>query len=45
MSRLGGFDIFEVSPLGEGGVYAIRGQVGGVGISCGRVKLYSEEGE
>ena len=45
MSRLGGLDGFEVSPLGEVGVCAISRQVEGVGFSCGRVKLLSEEGE
>ena len=33
MSRLGGFDGFEVSLLGEVGVCAVSGQVGGAGFS------------
>ena len=45
MSRLGGFDAFEVSPLGELGICAISRHVGGAGFSCGGVKLLSEEGE
>ena len=45
MSRLGGFDGFEVSPLGEVGACTISGQVGGASFSCGGVKLLSEEGE
>ena len=45
MSRLGGFNGSEVSPLGEVGVCAMGRQVGGAGFSCGRVKLLSEEGE
>ena len=45
MSGLGGFDAFEVSPLGEVGVCAISRQVGGGGFSCGGEKLLSEEGE
>ena len=43
MRRLGGFDGFEVSPLGEVGVCAISRQVGGGGFSCTGVKLLSEE--
>ena len=45
MSRLGGFDGFEVSPLGEVGVCAISRQVGGASFSCGGVRFLSEEGE
>ena len=45
MSRLGGFNGFEVSPLGEVGVCAISRQVGEASFACGGVKLFSEEGE
>ena len=45
MSRLGSFDGFEISLLGDVGVCAISGQVGGAGFTCGGVELFSEEGE
>ena len=45
MGRLGGFDGFEVSPLGEDGACAVSRQVGGAGFSCSGVELLSEEGE
>ena len=45
MGRLGSFDGFEVTPLGEVGIRVIGRQVGGQGFSCGGVKLLSEEGE
>ena len=45
VSRRGCFDGLEVALLGEIGSCTIGGEVRGAGLSCGGVKLFSEEGE
>ena len=45
MSRLGSFDGLEVALLGKVGNCSVSREMGGAGLSCGGVKLFSEEGE
>ena len=45
MSRFGGLDGLEVALLGEVSGCSIGREVRGVGLPCGGVKFFSEEGK
>ena len=45
MSRLGGFDGLEVALLRQVGGCSIGREVGGAGLRCGAVEVFSEKGE